>query len=205
MAARPLSVMLNPSCQYGNRIVGPEGQLWYNEAVSMFRLALSVQYHLKRHEDITVCLSRPTEDAPSTLAEEMALARQTNCDLLLALHSNAPGPRHPATSGQITFYRDGDEGSLALAQKVHCHLLAATSDAYPSVMDHGVCTHWLRLAALWQSGCPSALVEVLFHTHPLERALLLDPSFQDRAGQALADGIWAFIVAERRRGECVSS
>lgn len=201
MAARPLSVMLNPSCHCGNRIVGPEGPLWCNDSVSIFRLALSVQYHLKRQEDITVCLSRPGEDAPSTLAEEMALARQGNGDLLLALYSDAPGPQHPATSGPITFDRDGDARRLAVAQQNCFHSLASTTTAYPAVVDHGVCTRWLCLAVLSQRGCPSAL----FHVHPLERARLLDPSFRDRASQIPAEGIWARIAAERGWDGCVSS
>lgn len=193
MAARRYRVMLNPSCQYGNRILGPEGQQWYNEGINMYRQAMALRHHLQKYEDIEVLVTRDGEDAPSKLADEMAMTAEMGCDLMLAIHSNAPGPQHQLAGGQATFFRDGDAQSHALGTLVHERLLAATREVYPTLQDRGVMTHWKRLAALWSPGCTSALVEIMFHTNPLERPLLLDPSFQYRAGRAMAEALRAYI------------
>lgn len=187
-------ILLNPSCQYGNRILGPEGEEWYNEGIEMYRLALRVHQHLAADGRCEVVMTRHGEKAPSLLANEMAMARGSGADVLLAIHSNAPGANNPEGRGQITFYRDDDPESQRLATAVHGALLAATREIYPQVLDRGVATHPKRLTALWDPGLTSTLIEVLYHTHPLERPLLRDPSFQDRAGRALAAGLLHYLL-----------
>ncbi len=194
VAGRRPRILLNPSCQYGNRILGPDGEEWYNEGIEMYRLALRVRRHLVADGRCDVALTRHGETAPSLLADEMAMARGSGADVLLAIHSNAPGASNPEGRGQITFYRDDDPRSRFLAEAVHEPLLAATREIYPQVLDRGVATHPKRLTALWDPGMTSTLIEVLYHTHPLERPLLRDPSFQDRAGRALAAGLLHYLL-----------
>ncbi len=194
MATQRPRILLNPSCQYGNRILGPEGEEWYNEGIEMYRLALRVGHHLTADGRCEVAMTRQGEASPSLLADEMAMARASQADIMLAIHSNAPGPSNPEGRGQITFFRNDDAESKRLATAVHEALLAATREVYPQVLDRGVATHPKRLTALWDPGMTSTLVEVLYHTHPLERPLLRDPSFQDRAGKALAVGLLHYLL-----------
>lgn len=48
---------------------------------------------------------------------------------------------------------------------------------------------------------PSVLVECGFLSNPAEEALLLDPLYQHKIGQALADGLETYIGLLSRTGQ----
>lgn len=134
------------------------------------------------------------------------MANEVGADCLVALHSDATGSGEPG-GGTWTFYTDvtrlrPGEGerfphdigeSLRLARKVQSHALAGIRPFRPEIEDKGVRTHWYRLWMLYAPQCPSCLIELMFHTNPVERELLKRPDVQDAVGKQLADGILSFL------------
>jgi hypothetical protein len=180
-------VMLNPSCQFGNVIHGPDEQELYNEGLNMYDIALKVRDDLARDGRIDCFVSRSSREQDVSLRYETALTRSLNCDALVSLHSDATGTDDPG-GGTWTFYADEGEGKR-LAECVQTPLLEAIRSFYPEVQFRGVRTHWYRLWVLWESGCPASLTEVLFHTNPKEREMLKDPALQEIMARAIAGGI----------------
>jgi N-acetylmuramoyl-L-alanine amidase len=179
--------MLNPSCQFGNVIHGPDEQELYNEGLNMYDIALKVRDDLARDGRIDCFVSRSSREQDVSLRYETALTRSLNCDALVSLHSDATGTDDPG-GGTWTFYADEGEGKR-LAECVQTPLLEAIRSFYPEVQFRGVRTHWYRLWVLWESGCPASLTEVLFHTNPKEREMLKDPALQEIMARAIAGGI----------------
>lgn len=186
-------VMLNPSNQFANVIHGEkEGEQLYNEGLNMFDIALKVRDELIRDGRLDVFVSRAQREQRTTLGYETKLTRRLNCDALVSLHSDAmPAGKGPG-GGTWTFYADEEEGRR-LAECVQLPLLEAIRTFHPDVEYRGVRTHWSRLWVLHESGCPASLTEVLFHTNPMEREMLKDPSYQSIMARAIADGILNYL------------
>ncbi|MDH7602229.1 MAG: N-acetylmuramoyl-L-alanine amidase [Armatimonadota bacterium] len=180
-------VMLNPSCQFGNVIRGPDGEELYNEGRTMFDIAVKVKEELVRDGRVDVFISRESREQSVSLHYETELTKSLNCDALVSLHSDATGDGTPG-GGTWTFYADEGEGKR-LAECVQMHLLEAIRSFYPEVQFRGIRTHWYRLWVLWESGCPASLTEILFHTNPREREMLKDPKLQEIMARAIARGI----------------
>lgn len=182
-------VMLNPSNQFANVIHGEkEGEQLYNEGLNMYDIALRVRDELRLDGRLDVFVSRARREQRTTLGYETRLTRRLNCDALVSLHSDAmPAGKGPG-GGTWTFYADEEEGKR-LAECVQIPLLEAIRSFHPEVEYRGVRTHWSRLWVLHESGCPASLTEVLFHTNPVEREMLKNPSYQSIMAKAIADGI----------------
>jgi len=183
-------VMLNPSNQFANIITDEHGNHAYNEGMNMFLIAEQVQKYLQQDGRVDVFMTRSSQTQETTLQEETKLTRSLNCDLLLALHSDATGTSEPG-GGTWTFYWD-DEGKK-LGNSVNSHLIESIRSFYPEVLNRGVRTHWIRLWVIHEAGCPAALTEFLFHSNPKERELLKDPKCQDTMAKAVAQGILAYL------------
>lgn len=189
-------VMLNPSNQYANVIKGDrEGEYLYVEGLNMYDIALKVRDELQRDGRLDVFVSRATRTEPTTLGYETSLTRRLNCDVLVALHSDAMPEGKGPGGGSWTFYADEEEGRR-LAECVQMPLLDAIRTFHPDVEFRGVRTHWSRLWVLHEAGCPASLTEVLFHTNPGEREMLKNPEYQHRMAQAIARGILEYFELE---------
>jgi hypothetical protein len=182
--------MLNPSNQFANIITDEHGTQLYNEGMNMFLIAEQVQKYLQQDGRVDVFMTRSSQTQKTTLQEETKLTRSLNCDLLLALHSDATGTSEPG-GGTWTFYWD-DEGQK-LGNSVNSHLIDSIRSFYPEVLNRGVRTHWIRLWVIHEAGCPAALTEFLFHSNPKERELLKDPKCQDTMAKAVAQGILEYL------------
>ena len=68
-------------------------------------------------------------------------------------------------------------------------VVEAIRSFHPDVQFRGIRTHWNRLWVLHESGCPACLVEVLFHSNPAEREMLIDPLRRQTIARAVARGI----------------
>lgn len=179
-------VILNPSCQYGNVIVEND-KVVYNEGLNLFDIAVKTKEVLEEMGH-TVYITRDKRDEPSDLRTEMKRANAVEPDVLVALHSDATGePIDPQVGGTTTFY--ATEKGRALAEYVHKSLCQAISSIYPNHSDRGIMTHWYKLYVLHNSIAPACLTEILFHTNPRERKLLLDADFHLLAAKAIAQGI----------------
>ncbi len=183
-------VMLNPSNQFANIITDENGTQVYNEGMNMFLIAEQVQKYLQQDGRVDVFMTRSSQTQKTTLQEETKLTRSLNCDLLLALHSDATGTSEPG-GGTWTFYWD-DEGKK-LGDSVNSHLIESIRSYYPEVLNRGVRTHWIRLWVIHEAGCPAALTEFLFHSNPKERELLKDFKCQDTMAKAVAQGILEYL------------
>ena len=182
--------MINPSNQFGNVMNDENGKEIYNEGMNMFLIAQRVQAYLQQDGRVDVFMTRNSQTQETTLREETALTRSLNCDMLFAMHSDAPGGTEPG-GGCWTFYWD-DEGKM-LADSVNKHLIEAIQSFYPEILPKGVQHHWIRLWMIHESGCPAALTEFMFHSNPKEREFLKDPNCQDIMAQAVAKGILEYL------------
>lgn len=190
-------VMLNPSNQYANVILGENGEQLYNEGLNMYDIAVMVLDELKRDGRLDVFMTRAARDQKTTLGYETRLTRKLNCDVLVSLHSDAmPAGKGPG-GGSWTFYADEEEGKR-LAEHVQLPLLDTIRTFHPDVEYRGVRTHWSRLWVLHESGCPASLTEVLFHTNPTEREMLKNPGYQGIMAKAIAGGILRYFGLETR-------
>lgn len=187
-------VMINPSCQYGNVILGKNGEELYNEAHTMYDIALEVQKELERGGCIEAFISRGSRDEKVNLRSETELTRKLNCDALVALHSDATSDPNDPGGGTWSFY--ADEEGKRLAECVQVSLLDAIESFYPEVKFRGVREHWKRLWVLHESGCPASLTEILFHSNPEEREMLKNPDNQVVIARAIANGILKYFGFE---------
>ena len=184
-------VMINPSCQFGNVILGENGEELYNEAHTMYDIACEVQSELERDGRVEAFISRSSRDEKTTLRSETELTRKLNCDALVALHSDAADDPNDSGGGTWTFY--ADEEGKRLSECVQSSLLEAIRSFYPEVNFRGVREHWKRLWVLHESGCPASLTEILFHSNPKEREMLKNPEYQNIIAEAIARGILEYF------------
>lgn len=183
-------VMLDPSNQFGNRILGENKEELYNEGMNMYAIAVKLQKLLQKDGRVDAFMSRNTQTQRTTLSQETDLSRALNCDILFALHSDATGTSDPG-GGTWTFYQ-GEDGKR-LAACIQDELMPAIRTFYPEVQDRGHREHWYRLWVIWEGGCQGALTEFLFHTNPKEREMLKDPKCQDIMAQACARAVLKYF------------
>ncbi len=188
-------LMLNPSNQFSNQILGDNKEELYNEGMNMYMIAEKVQKTLLADGRIDVFMTRNTQTQETSLEEEMQLTRAMDCDLVYALHSDATGTSDPG-KGTWTFYK-GEDGKR-LADLVQSELMSAIRGFYPDAKDMGVREHWYHLYVLYHGGCQGALTEFLFHTNPQEREMLKDPAKQDIMAQAVSKGILRYFFGDQK-------
>lgn len=202
--------MINPSCQYGNQILDENGREVYNEGRNMWRFARAVEQELMEDGRVEPFISRTGEDAPSDLDSEAAMTRELGCACLVALHSDATADGTPG-GGTWTFYTGEKHlseeemrslpydltDSLRLAEAVQRHTLQVIQPRYPGHLDRGVQQHWHRLRMLHAPECPSCLIEILFHSNPVEREMLKDPQLQEAVGRAIAQAILEYLFKRK--------
>ena len=184
-------VMINPSAQFGNVVLGEQGGEDYNEALVMYDHGVAVAEELRRDGRVDAFISRQSRDQRVTLSEETDLAQSLNCDAFIALHSDATGKEDDPGGGTWSFYAD-DEGKR-LAECVQMPLLEAIRSFYPEVLFRGIRTHWNRLWVLHENKCPAVLVEILFHSNPQEREMLKDPALREVMAKAISRGILGYF------------
>lgn len=137
---------------------------------------------LTRREDIDLCTdSRP---AGKTMKREDMEARvdmavQSRADMVLSIHMNEYRQRSQA--GPQVFYRKGCDSGRLLAGCMQESLIAALHPRRERAALSGD-YFILRLDV------PSVLVECGFISNPAEEKLLLDKAYQQRLGEAVADG-----------------
>ena len=187
-------VMINPSCQFENVVLGDDGQELYCEAHTMYDIAVKVREELIRDGRVDAFLSRASRTERTTLQAETDLTKSLGCDALLALHSDATGKPDEPGGGTWSFH--ADEEGKRLAECVQTPLLTALRSFHPEVVFLGIREHWNRLWVLHESGCPAALTEILFHSNPREREMLTNPERQDTIAWAIAEGILNYFYVK---------
>lgn len=146
-------------------------------------LALRVLRKAQGRPDFRVILTRTT-DLYVDLVERLRIAETMGAHLYLSLHANY---HRDATVCGVETWVDTDAGgeSLRLAREVQRAVAAATG-----APDRGVHRQTLYLR---HTSLPAALVEVGYLSCPSERALLLDPSYQEKVADGILRGVLAFL------------
>lgn len=114
------------------------------------------------------------------LTARLDLAKEGNADLLVSIHMNEYRSRQ--VSGPQVFYREGQENSRLLAGCVQAALIRVLKPAKERAAMAG---NYFMLSL----DIPSVLVECGFLSNAAEEALLLTPAYQEKAAQAVCEGI----------------
>lgn len=158
------------------------------EKVVNLDVALRVESKLKAR-GVTVLMTRRT-DVFHSLEYRAGFGLQNNADTFLSIHANAAAA---SVSGSETFYSASvvDDKRAAYSRQ----LATFVQDRLHVAMNHpnrGVKEADFRVLA--SNPLPSVLVELGFLTNTTDAAKLRDPIFQDRAAQAIADGIMDYYT-----------
>ena len=142
---------------------------------------------MTRTEDIDLC----TDDRPANLTKKrqdmqnrIALAKENAVDMVLSIHMNEYRVR--SESGPQVFYRAGNDGGRLLAG---CVQEALITQLQPKKQRTAMAGDYFIL----QLEAPSVLVECGFISNPAEEKLLLDPAYQAKIAEAIADGVEEFV------------
>lgn len=135
---------------------------------------------------VTVIMTR-TDDSYVDLYERTGLANVLDADLFVSVHCNANVDHDDVTGIYTCSYSEGTRG-WRLAQLLHQTMRAATG-----ADDFGM-EERPNLAVLRTSWMPAALVECGFMSTESELALLVQPEYQARLAQGIADGILAYLA-----------
>jgi N-acetylmuramoyl-L-alanine amidase len=182
----PLKICLDPG--QGGRDRYNKGPTGYIEADGTLSIALQcrkilimagLEVIMTRGDDIDLC-PFPVYDQASDLKARAEFANQEKADYFVSIHTNAAN--QPAAHGTETHIYPKSVRGRALAERIQNEttLVLGTADRGIKESDFAV----LRLTDM-----PAVLIEVAFHTNPAEEALLKNPAFLRKAGEAIAIGI----------------
>lgn len=144
---------------------------------------LGAEVVMTRREDVDLC----TEDRPAAVTKKrqdmqarVDMAVEARADMVLSIHMNEYRAR--SESGPQVFYRAGNDAGRLLAgcmQEALIACLAPRRERAAMAGDYFI----LRLDV------PSVLVECGFLSNPEEERLLLSEDYQQRLGEAVAEGV----------------
>lgn len=134
---------------------------------------------------VTVLMTR-TGDQDVDLYERTDFANNLDATLFVSVHCNANTEHDDALGIYTCAYSEGTEG-WRLAQILHSTMRTATG-----APDFGM-EERPNLAVLRTSLMPAALVECGFMSTPSELDLLIQPEYQAKLAQGIANGVLAYL------------
>lgn len=157
--------------------------------------ARGAEVTLTRRED--VCLSEDEDATGKTrkrqdLQKRMDIAQEAGSDVFLSIHLNEYRSREE--SGPQVFYQKGSDEGRLLAGALQEAMLDVLQP--PRVRSALAGDYYVLRGEM-----PSALVECGFLSNAREEALLLDGAYQQKIGQAIADGLERYLDLRARIGE----
>ena len=172
---------------HGGRDSGAIGHYGNKEKDINLQVGLKLREILK--EVAQVNLSRDADialgaDVNADLRTRSNTANMLDADAFISIHCNAAG--NPKAGGVETYCYKHGTGGETLARAIHMRLAPATG-----LKDRGVKTK--DLAVLRETKMPAVLVELAFISNPTEEKLLVDPAWQDKVAQAIAQGVKEFL------------
>ena len=140
----------------------------------------------------TVKMTRTTDMLPDngTMQPRVDAARNNGTDLFMSIHMN--GVSSPSASGATMHYFY--EYSYQIAQAVYDRMRAVEKN-YDGLGNRASPCWWSPFYVTRFTDCPSILIECGFMTNPLNLDLLVNPSYQDRLTQAIAEGVVDYFRA----------
>jgi N-acetylmuramoyl-L-alanine amidase len=176
-----MTIVIDPGHSADDGSVGPTG---LKEKVANLWIARKLRESLERRGAQVTMTRDGFEDVP--LYERPKIAGRAKADLFVSVHNNAlPDGTNPwLKHGVSTYYHY--PSSKALAECVQGSLLGSLD-----MPDFGLFR--ANFAVVRPTQYPSILVECAFMILPDHEAELKTPAFQERAGEAIAAGIEAFV------------
>ena len=129
----------------------------------------------------TVMLTRET-DVFVELSDRARMANAAKADLFVSIHCNSVRDNARATGMEVYHYTHASEASKRAARVIYDRLLPVCG-----LRGRGVKSK--DLAVLRETAMPAALVELAFISNDGDRAKLVSEEWQERAANAIADGI----------------
>ena len=170
---------------HGGHDPGAEGASGAYEKDFTLGVAMKVAELLGQNPEYDVQMTR-TDDTFIELEDRAEEANALGADAFVSIHGNTY-EEDPDVSGTETYY--DEERFRPLADIVHAKLIEALG-----FRDRGVkLGDWVVLT---DSHVPAILLELGFMTNPSEEAKMLTEATQDKAAQAIADGLEQYF-AER--------
>lgn len=143
---------------------------------------------MTRTKDEDLCTdARPADKTMKRedMENRVALAVEAKADMVLSIHMNEYRDR--SQSGPQVFYREGCDSGRLLAGAMQEALIAQLSPR----------KHRAALAGdyfILQLDVPSVLIECGFISNAAEEKLLLSKDYQEKLGQAVAQGVESYAV-----------
>jgi len=129
------------------------------------------------------------------LAERYKKANQANADVFISIQCNSAA--NSAAHGAEVFSSRGNTKADRLATLVIDAMEKDLSElTYRKDYTDGDADIEAGFAVLNGTGMPAILVELAFVSNPTEEALLESDTFQDKAAQAIAEGVAKFLGVE---------
>ena len=171
-----------------------------------------MRHVLEKHPTIQIKMSRETDETVP-LYDRPKMGNEWGADCLVSIHTNAAND--PKANGVETYHSEiGEWGgkfeprakwlaicvqrSLVKVTKLHDRgfktRLVTTSGSPIQGMDY--------YAVLRRANCPAIIVEVGFHTNPIEENLLKNSDFRQRAAEAIAEGLLEHLRYEGYGVKC---
>lgn len=116
-----------------------------------------------------------------SLQEICDMSNAWESDVFVSIHCNAA--ENPQAHGTETWAYEGSDASTCIAKAVQDSLVQTIG-----LSDRGV-KQSAGLYVLRNTNCPACLVELAFISNADEETLLADPEWQQRAAQAIVNGI----------------
>lgn len=175
---RPL-VVIDPG--HGGDAVGVEYEGWLEKAL-VLQIGFAIGAELV-DAGFDVMFTR-TRDVDVEWAERRRIAEAAGASMLLMLHAN--GDEDVNRHGAEVYVNLDDSRSSRLAEQVAQALRASGS----AVVVEGRDWEFLRSPTV-----PTAMIELAFMTHPVERRLLQTSAFHHELGRAFASAASSFLSA----------
>lgn len=145
-------------------------------------IGLKVEALLKQEPGIELVMTR-TDDATLSLAERAQIANDANADIFVSIHGNSIDPPLNPTGTETHYTR---KESLALAQVMHRHLVAATGLKDREVRQSNY--HVTR-----ETKMPAVLLEVGYLSNKNDESLMWTEEFQQRVASGIVAGIKEYL------------
>lgn len=160
-------------------------------------IALAISKRLVAHltPEIQAVLTRASDkhlgaSKKADLAARARLANQAQANCFISIHCNSAG--NSVATGIETFALGPGGQGEKLARFIQAELIRETELA-----DRGV--KFANFKVLRDTAMPAVLAELGFVSNPAEEKLLRNPIWQDKAAQAIAKGVRAYLGIEGRQ------
>lgn len=171
------------------------GAVGWNTGIAEKDITLAIATHAKEQlasKGVQVLLTRVGDwmldatDKKDDLLARAYLAEKIGGDLFISIHADQ---FDRIVRGSKVFYSEQNpctKTSNQLAERVYDSFISAT-ESYPL----GV--HMEDFIVLRENTVPAVLIETGFVSQKEEEQLLVDPAYQKKAGEAIAQGIYSYL------------